>query len=100
MPGAGSLEAIETISELVAHPRFHLSFICSTISPMNHWTPIQIISLVAVLTANSVFGQTSRLTSATVVTRFLAGFPVSQRMPLDIIYRAPMLVAHSNALNI
>jgi hypothetical protein len=99
MPGAGSLEAIETISELVAHPRFHLSFICSTISPMNHWTPIQIISLIAVLTANSVSGQTSRLTTATDVARYLAGMPVSQGSPLEPLTRDPQWVAHSNAMN-
>src|SRR5258708_9463643 len=99
MPGAGSLEAIETISELVAHPWFHLSFICSTISPMNHWTPIQIISLIAILTVNGVSGQTSRLTTATDVARYLAGMPVSQGSPLEPLTRDPQWVAHSNSID-
>src|SRR5258708_6005862 len=99
MPGAGSLEAIETISELVAHPRFHLSFFCSTIPPMNHGTPFQIISLVAVLPASSVSGKTSGLPTATDVARYLAGMPVSQGSPLEPLTRDPQWVAHSNAMN-
>jgi hypothetical protein len=66
---------------------------------MNYWTRIQIISLIAVFTANIASGQASRLASATDVARYLAGMPVSQGSPLEALTRDSQWITHSNAMN-
>jgi hypothetical protein len=75
------------------------SFICSTMSPMNHWTRIRFVSLIVVFIANVASGQTGRLASATDVARYLAGMPVSPGSPLEGLTRDPQWIAHSNAMN-
>src|SRR5258708_23150648 len=72
---------------------------CCNITEVNHWAPIEIMWLTAILGGKVVSGQRSRLTAATDVARYLAGMPVSQGSPLEPLTRDPQWVAHSNAMN-